>query len=762
MSNPRSLPLTQTVLACVTLCLGSLFCALNASANITLVTGPTEIPRGDAQGKRDFTLNNGLFAIAFGVDTAPPWGVARGGILDIAILRDGKPGFDIASLADFMPNNWSSWPTTYQTVSIEKNTAQEVIVKTLRDWGDVNLETRFTIKDQDSRIHIITRMTNGGKTALKDILSGYVAWPDGGYLFGMPGLHHVKKSPEDKALANWSASYDEKWALGLHAPFAKVMSYDGRDRYLPHSLQPGESREFEAWLQIEPEGNLAAFVQSEIELQSQASGKVIGHAENDQGKRIDKPAIIVNKDGQPYTWAIGQDGKYSIELPVGSYELYATAKLHGRSASSTLDVTKNGRHHVNFNRVGLPGTVEFQVEEQANSEPLDARISIKSGYKPLIEYFGKNTFFTELDPVGKLTTSLAPGAYTFEVSAGGGFTSQRQTHQLKVDAGGRHAVKSAVPVMLRPNQHGWYSADLHHHSDVLDGFTKPNFVLRSELASGIDIPFLSDHDSLINNDEMQRLSATRGLPFIPAAELSASWAHFNAYPLDAGGEVSIDIGRASVQEIFTEARRLGADVVHVNHPYSEYGYFHSLEEGTVPGGLDLGFDVVEITSEDNKATMEYTWALWNSGKRAYLAAGSDVHNVWSEESGAARSYAFIEGPVSVDKYVAALKAGHAFASQGPVVYPEIIFGRELNPVEGSELSLAYSVHAVSGLRSVTLIERGETHTLKPLKASDNSADIQFKVKPKTDTWYSLVIEDAAGKFAYSNPIWVKPLKAEPK
>jgi len=118
--------------------------------------------------------------------------------------------------------------------------------------------------------------------------------------------------------------------------------------------------------------------------------------------------------------------------------------------------------------------------------------------------------------------------------------------------------------------------------------------------------------------------------------------------------------------------------------------------------------------------------------------------------------------VSIDKYVSALKAGHAFASQGPVVYPEIIFGRELNPVEGSELSLAYSVHAVSGLRSVTLIERGEIHTLKPLQASDSSAEIQFKVNPKTDTWYSLVIEDAAGKFAYSNPIWVKPLKAEAK
>ena len=762
MSNFCSLPLTQTVLACAALGLGSLLCAPDAHADITLVTGPTDIPRGDAQGKRDITLNNGLFAIAFGVDTAPPWGVARGGILDIAIVRDGKPGFDIASLADFMPNNWSSWPTTYQTVSIEKNTPKEVIVKTLRDWGEVSLDTRFTIRDQDARIHITTRMTNHGKTALKDVLSGYVVWPDGGYLFGMPGLHRVKKSVEDNALANWSASYDENWALGLHAPFSKEVAYDGRDRYLPHSLQPGESRELEAWLQIEPKGNLAAFVKSEIELQPQASGKIVGRIVNDRGERIDQPALVVSKNGRVYTWSIGQQGQYSIELPVGTYEIYATAKRHGRSASSTVKVTENGKHHVNFDQVGLPGKVNFQVEEKHNGAPLDARISIKSGYKPLIEYFGKNTFFTELDPVGKLSTSLAPGTYTFEVSAGGGFTSQRQTYTLAVDAGGSHAVKSTIPVMLRPNQHGWYSADLHHHSDVLDGFTKPNFVLRSELASGIDIPFLSDHDSLINNAEMQRLSATRGLPFIPAAELSASWAHFNAYPLDAGGEVSIDIGRASVQEIFSEARRLGADVVHVNHPYSEYGYFHSLDEGTVPGGLDLGFDVVEITAEDNQATMEYTWALWNSGKRAYLAAGSDVHDVWSEESGAARSYAFIEGPVSVDKYVAALKAGHAFASQGPVVYPEIVFGRELNPAEGSELDLAYSVHAVSGLHSISLIERGKTHSVKVLKASSTSAEITFTVTPKMNTWYSVVIEDAAGKFAYSNPVWVNPVKSKAK
>ena len=99
-------------LVLITACAGILLPTLHAYADVTVATGPTDIPRGDATGANDITVSNGIFAVAFAVDSAPPWGVARGGIVDIAILDDGDPGYDIASLADFMPNNWSSWPTT--------------------------------------------------------------------------------------------------------------------------------------------------------------------------------------------------------------------------------------------------------------------------------------------------------------------------------------------------------------------------------------------------------------------------------------------------------------------------------------------------------------------------------------------------------------------------------------------------------------------------------------------------------------------------
>lgn len=738
----------------VTLLSAVLLASFGAHAEVSVAIGPTTIPRGDAIGARDITISNELFAIAFAVDTAPPWGVARGGIIDIALFQDGEPGHDIASLADFMPNKWSSWPTTYQRVTIEKASIDEAVVKTIRDWGEVELETVFHIKDGDSKIHIITRMTNNGDVSLEGLHSGYVVWPDGGSLFGMPGLPAVSVSPEDAALGDWSAAYGERWVLGLHAPFSEILAYGGRDRYLPHDLLPGETQSFEAWLQIESDGSLAPLVQAEIDFQQLPSGRVSGQVASNDGELVARPAVVVMKGGKPYAWTVGNDGDYEINLPTGDYELYATARGYAQGATRNVTVLKGGEIKVDFGDVRPPGAVHIQVSDKETGQPLDARISIQSGYKPLIGYFGKNTFFTELDTAGETTEVIAPGNYVFEVSVGGGFTSRPQRVEVVVESGQTNDVNAEIPVLAMPQEHGWYNADLHHHSDVLDGFTEAEFVMRSELAAGVDITFLSDHDSVLNNREMRVLSGARGMHFIPGTELSPSWAHFNAYPLDDGKTMDIDTGQATVQEIFSAARRMGAEIVAANHPYSDYGYFESIEKNAVPGGYDAGFDLVEITSNDNTKTLTRVWQMWNEGHRVYLSAGSDVHDVWIQESGSARSYVYVDGKLSIEKFVAALKAGHAFASQGPLVYPEILFGSELHRAAGDKLTLRYSVQAVSGLRLVQLIERGSAIEVLALVGESEPVQVDFSVRPDADTWYSLVVEDMNGKFAYTNPVWV--------
>jgi len=731
--------------------------SLASNAEVIVAVGPTTIPRGDAIGARDITVSNDFFAIAFAVDTAPPWGVARGGILDIAPVKDGVAGYDIASLADFMPNRWSSWPTTYQRVTVETASTDEVIIKTVRDWGEVELVTAFHVRDGDSKIRIVTRMTNNGEATLEGLFSGYIVWPDGGSLFGVPGLLGVNSSAEDDALANWSAAYGEHWALGLHAPFAEYVAYWGRDRYLLHDLGPGESKSLEAWLQIENNGTLAPLVQAEIDFGQLASGRISGHVVSNDGEPVTRPAVVISKGGSPYAWTIGDDGEYEINLPVGDYEIYATARAYARGIAKNVVIAKGSDTRVDFDDVRPPGAVHVQVADASTGQALDARFSIQSGYKHLIGYFGKNTFFTELDPVGEARQVIAPGNYVLKVSAGGGFTSRPLTLEVVVDPGHTHELQADIAVTAKPQAHGWYNADLHHHSDVLDGFTEAEFVLRSELAAGVDIAFLSDHDSVVNNKKMRLLSNARGLHFIPGAEMSPSWAHFNAYPLDDGKTVDIDTGQATVQEIFTAARDMGADIIEVNHPYSDYGYFTSLEREVVPGGYDVGFDLAEIEPDDlerNTKTLERVWQMWNDGRRVYLAAGSDAHDVWLQESGSARTYVHVDGELSVEKYIAGLKAGNSFASQGPLVYPDNLFGSEIDHVSGNKLALKYLIQAVSGLQSVQLIERGNAVDAQLFDGISGLVTVEFSVSPEANSWYSLVIEDANGKFAYTNPVWV--------
>ena len=117
------------------------------------------------------------------------------------------------------------------------------------------------------------KMTNTGDKALEALSSGYVLWPDGGYIFGIPGLEGLQEGPATGALAAWSAFYDKDWAFGLHARFDDRINNGARDRYLLHDLAAGESRQFEAWLQVNDRGELAPFVSSAIDLEDLPASK---------------------------------------------------------------------------------------------------------------------------------------------------------------------------------------------------------------------------------------------------------------------------------------------------------------------------------------------------------------------------------------------------------------------------------------------------------------------------------------------------------
>jgi hypothetical protein len=725
-------------------------------AAVQVIAGPTPIPDGEAVAAGDITVINEKLAFALAVESPVPYGVPRGAIIDVGPVVGGKPALDRVVFADFIPDNWSAWPNTYQKVAIVERGPQQAVVETTRDWGKVTITTTYTLRSSADRIEMRTTMTNTGDTPLAGLLSGQTLWPSAGYFFGVPGHDDLQEGKSTGALAKRAVAYDEDWSITLHAPYMNFVGSRSKDLFLQHTLQPRESRTFDAWLQVGPRGDLSPSVAAEIERDRLPAGTLHGSVQARNGKPVNEPVIVVSQQGTPYAWSFGQDGRFDMPVPAGDYEVYATGKGYSQGRPVPVKITAGAEVTMDFGDLEPPGRVDFTVVDARTAQPLDARIGITAGQRQLVEFLGRNTFFTELDRKGRLQASMAPGSYSFTVSSGGGFLGPNQSVTLAVWPGETTTSKVALPRLFDPPASGWYAADLHHHADQAEGVTPPEYLARSQLAAGLDLLFVSDHDSTANHAPLQKIADVRRVPFIPSLELSPSWGHFNAWPLRPGQKLAIDTATATIDEVLGEARRQGAIVVQSNHPFIPYGYLASLGAGLVPGGFNPAFDLAEINADVPYDTivLEAIWRFWNEGHRYYLAGGTDVHDVWNHESGRIRTFGHVEGPLSPASYAEAVRNGHAYVSYGPLIEPTVMFGSELKVQPGVPFPLTFALRAAGGLKQVKLIGAGTVAFTQVFADEPLEARVEFKPAATGHTWYSLEVEDIAGLKAYTNPIWV--------
>ncbi len=747
-------PFYQSLLVITLILATSMTVPLHSHAVVSIIHGKTIIPGGDAISDTDLTIRNDKLAFSLAVGSAPPWGVARGCIVDIANVKvDGTLSNDRVAFADFIPNNWSSWPNTYQTVDIIKDSKDKAIVKVTRDFGKVVISTIYSLASGSDRIHVMTTMTNQGD-ALADMLSGYTLWPDGGYKFAVPGYAGQDQAIVDNPISDRFVGYDTDWAIALHAPYMTELKNKSRDLYTQHTLKKSESMSFEGDYQVLASGDLSSVIHTEIKRKNLQAGTLTGYVKTQHGNPVANPAVVVLKEGVPYIWVIGKDGMYNIDLPIGDYQVYASGKGYSDSKKHNVSIKYNVTQPLSFDDLLAPGQVNIQVTDAQSRRALDAKIQIKKGNKPLIEFFGAKTFFTQLDHIGRAQFTLAPGDYQLKVSAGANFVAKPVFVDASVMPNETTNLVSAIPISTYPTHHGWYAGDLHHHADVLEGSTSAEYLVRSQLAAGLNVTFVSDHDSTKNHKAIKAYSDKRGVPFIPSIEISPSWGHFNVFPIDVGATLSVDPGVDSIQNIIKDARRMGATAIASNHPYIPYGYLSSLKKKTVPGGFDPTFDLIEINSEvDYKQAVEKARQLWSEGLPYYYTAGSDTHDVWNETSGHNRMFVYTASKPDAKAFTQALKNGHSYASFGPVIYTKnVMFGDTLKLAANQPQSIRFDLVSVNGLKSVQLI--GNDGIVDEQTLSGDKASVVFDV-PQKSGWVSLVVEDTKANKAFSNPIWLK-------
>lgn len=727
-----------------------------AMDQVRITTDGVTIPDGDTGSSGDLTLMNNQVICKFATQTRPPWGMPSGGILDIAPVVNGEPLLDLVNIFDFLPDNWCSWPNTYHRVQTVESGPERGVIRVERDWGDVHLVTEYTLAKGQNVISVSTSMTNAGEKALEDIKPGYTLYLKGGYMFTPPGLEGIKEGQADGA-RTWSfIGYDHKWCIALHAPYVKYIDHFGQDMFGLLGLAPGETKNVQAWIQVCAHSNISEVLDFELEQRDLPRGSVQGRVLDQAGQAVAEPYVVVEQDGHVLTWAQGRDGSYSLSLPPGDYRVHATARHFSQSEAHQICVSEHQSSVQDFSGLQSPARLTFHVLDMRDQSPLDARIDIVQGPAPVIGFLGESRYFTDLKCKGQAELTIPPGEYVFSISHGGDFLCLPREVPVFLQAEDDRHLDVGLELMVRPAEQGWYGADMHHHGDVLDGVTSPEFVLRSQLACGLDIALLSDHDATAKNDFMAALAATRNVPFIPAMEISPAWGHFNIYPVGSERELGLDPGSSRAEEIFGHARELGADVVVINHPYSTYGYFRSLDLGVAPGGYVDNFDLLEINYQyPVEQTLHKAWEFWNHGQAVYLTAGTDTHSVWQDTSGAVRMYVHIQDELTPSAIIAALKAGRSFATYGPFIFPDIPFGQTVKINRGEALDLNYDLVAVHGLKEVQLINNAEIAECLELDPSERTRQIRFSVRPEQNCWYSLVVTDSRDRRAFTNPVWVK-------
>ncbi|MBC7220912.1 PHP domain-containing protein [Candidatus Bipolaricaulota bacterium] len=411
-------------------------------------------------------------------------------------------------------------------------------------------------------------------------------------------------------------------------------------------------------------------------------------------------------------------------------------------------------------------TGEVTVWAKLDGSPVDVRVVVQ-GEDGVV-----GIVYSPAAVPGVARFSLPAGTYTLVVEHGAGFARGAEVRTVTVRSGEKIELNVEFPVGFSPSgAWGYYAVDLHAHSSAsFDGSTPPDELVAVQRAAGLDVGFLSDHNTGDGHAPFAEMAARRGFPVILGVEITAFRWHWVAYPVEAYVPQippMVWMGVGSPAPTFAEARQKGAQLIQVAHPFwSGAPYFDALGKPF----FDDEFDLVEIAngefSDDDERTIEQLFRFWNEGRRYVAVAASDAHH-WVDPAhvyGRPRTYVHVEGDLTVEALLDALGRGRAFATYGPLVH-FTAQGGTARPGDtvavgaGEEVRFQAELFVAPrevprGLALAQVIKNGEVLREFALEGKAE-ATIALTDTPTKGSWYIVRVVATDGDQAWTNPIWVE-------
>ncbi|MEO8877893.1 MAG: CehA/McbA family metallohydrolase [Polyangiaceae bacterium] len=399
--------------------------------------------------------------------------------------------------------------------------------------------------------------------------------------------------------------------------------------------------------------------------------------------------VGLDEEGKPQLLTFAdKSGRFDVSAPINVAMWYAA--LDATQTSAPIRFSPGTTYALKLD-VSPGGELITKIIDGDSKLPITARLIVHGIEGTLDPSFGPDWRASGAGPIidalrGDVSTPLPAGRY--RVCATKGIEYSIDCRELSIEGG--HGISLGLElrhVLPTPNLLG---CDLHVHArPSFDTLVSSEDRVLSLVAAGIDFAVPTEHNlvgdyapALASLDLGSELATVRG---VEVTTYSPRFGHFGVFPYPGDKPVP-PFRHSSINAVFNAAHRGDPNrIVQVNHPRMEkgIGYFsvvgYDPDSAKIPARIRLDFDSIEVYNGYEiqqptkvEAVLRDYFSLLNRGKKYVATGSSDSHHIQYQWAGYPRTVVDMGSPTSSDKVdplavVAAIKAGHAIVTSGPLL-----------------------------------------------------------------------------------------------
>jgi TolB protein len=495
--------------------------------------------------------------------------------------------------------------------------------------------------------------------------------------------------------------------------------------------------------------------------------------------------LVARDNGLPLAPSWSADGRtvYFMEADRDQQlKLYSIAKVGGQVAEISIRRWHWGEE---------TGRVIVRTRVRGRAEPAPARLNVVDGQgHPVVPDRGQ----PRSDGQNGLVFFYSPGVIALEAPAGQvavsavqGLATPAVTTQVQVAPGQTREVELEMAPVWDARAAGWYSGDHHFHLNFGGQFPLvPEDLLPLIRGEDLDVatPLIGN---LANRFEHADYWTWRKLDALPLVrfgqEVRPSLGHTGLigtetlfWPWTFGSGTQVyprdDISNA---DPLAHARREGGIATYM-HPVQTVGDPFVSDEtlGAIPtqlvaDGVQGALDALEVACvwSDEIATAEVWHRLLSLGVPVALNAGTDVMADFyrTPALGTTRIYVRVAGPVNFGSYLAALKAGRSFVTNGPLLDFRVDGAQPGDVLTrgGRSVPFTLDVHSAVPVDSVAILVNGVVAWHGKGVTAAGSTRLTGTVRVPAGGWVAAVALGGATTrwpamdsyaYAHTSPVWI--------